>query len=150
MLEIDKFWTDDNPLGFDKTLLAMRAYGKNSHLYAISRLFAVIGKNPNQVPAPKKCWEIANDKAQISNMVERAGRCLNLALKMAENESKSQQNKIFSPQNWIKAQESLNGVSNQILQFYNITLPELAHDKKQSIEALAIYQEHFESCWIAD
>jgi len=59
-------------------------------------------------------------------------------------------NKIFSPQNWIKAQESLNGVSNQILQFYNITLPELAHDKKQSIEALAIYQEHFESCWIAD
>ena len=80
-----------------------------------------------------------------------AGKCLNSALENASAEA-SNDDKIFSPQNWIKAKASLKDTRNAIrssLQMLKL-LPEGMEVVKKLSEGLSMDKEDFESRWTAD
>jgi hypothetical protein len=144
MKEVMKNWNDRNPLGFNETLLTMKAYAPFHHLYAISMFFAISNIKHDRVPSPFATLEKAKSSGIIDQIVKRAGRCLNSALKAASNRSLN--NAIFSPQNWIKSKQSLIDINTAIEQHLDM-LPTMDGGEEQFERlknALTIGQEQFE------
>ncbi|WP_057919866.1 AIPR family protein [Lysobacter antibioticus] len=139
-------WDKDNPLGFNETLLAMKSYAPFHHLLAVSYFFAYSSKQPDRVPAP----DVALAKAKESNIydwiVSLAGKALNMALTNAANEPLAA-NRVFSPNNWMKAKSSLSGVAN-VVQTQLMMLPDMG--AKDQCAALILPPEAFEYRWQAD
>jgi AIPR protein len=119
MKEVEGCWTSENPLGLNETLLAMKAYAPYHHLYAISECFSISNNQSERVPNPSACYEKAKADNKISEIVKIAGISLNMALEAAANEPLAQ-NKIFSPQNWIKTKTCLAGINFAIRNYFNI------------------------------
>jgi hypothetical protein len=111
MAAIREVWTDENPLDFDATLLAMKAYAPFHHLYAISIIFAIANKASDRVPMPAATWEAAVNNGKIAQLVKMSGRCLSSALKNAVTQASG---KIFNPANWVKSKQSLNDINATI------------------------------------
>lgn len=116
MKELKKKWTTDNPLGLNESLLAMKAYAPFHHLYAISMCFAISNNLPERVPSPSQCLEKAQKYGMVEEIIKISGTSLNMALEVASNEA--QQNRVFSPQNWIKAKTCLAGINGAIRQYF--------------------------------
>jgi hypothetical protein len=149
--EIMKCWVPDNPLGLNESLLAMRGYAPYHHLYAVSECFSILCGQPDRVPNPHSALERAKAKAVVEKLVEIAGTCLNSALEAAANEPQPA-NRVFSPQNWIKAKTCLSGINAAIRQYFNM-LPTMPGGKDMSRnlkDALALPAEAFEYRWAAD
>lgn len=145
MREVMKNWNDSNPLGFNETLLTMKAYAPFHHLYAISMLYAIGNSKHDRVPAPFSTWEKAKSSNMVDQIVKTAGRCLNTALRVASNRSLPN-NTIFSPQNWIKSKQSLNDINTAIEQYLDM-LPTMDGGEQQFEKlknGLTIGQEQFE------
>jgi hypothetical protein len=151
MQEILKGWASSNPLGLNESLLAMRAYAPYHQLYAVSMCFAITSVQPDRVPNPSICWEKAQSKNIVSQIVEIAGSCLNTALEAAANEPQPQ-NRVFSPQNWIKAKTCLSAINQAIRQYFNMlpTMPGGKDMSKNLKECLTLSVEDFEYRWAAD
>lgn len=150
MRAIQQVWTDKNPLGFNETLLAMRAYAPYHHLYAISMCFA-ISNGADRVPSPSACLERAEKQGLIDEVVRIAGSSLNMALEAAANESQPQ-NKVFSPQNWIKTKTCLAGINFAIRNYFQM-LPMMPGGQQLSQrlkDGLVLAPETFEHRWAAD
>ena len=149
--EINKSWTKENPLGLNETLLAMKAYAPYHHLYAISMCFAIANNLADRVPNPNKCWEKASQTNMINEIVKISGISLNMALEAAANEPQPQ-NKVFSPQNWIKAKTCLAGINFAIRNYFNMLpmIPGGQEIKNKLNDTLIIGQEDFEYRWAAD
>jgi hypothetical protein len=143
---IDGKWTKDNPLGFNETLLAMKAYAPHHHLFAVSAFFSVGSNKPDRVPAPDAALERAKDRNIVDWVVNFAGKALNMALTNAANEPLPG-NRVFSPANWVKAKSSLTGITN-VVQTQLMMLPDMG--AKQQCEALVLPPESFEYRWQAD
>jgi len=143
---IDGKWTKDNPLGFNETLLAMKAYAPYHHLFAVSAFFSVGSNKPDRVPAPDAALERAKERRIVDWVVNFAGKALNMALTNAANEPLPG-NRVFSPANWVKAKSSLTGITN-VVQTQLMMLPDMG--AKQQCEALVLSQEAFEYRWQAD
>ena len=148
MRAVDKIWTAENPLSFNETLLAMRAYAPNAHLYAISACFAIFNNKPDKVPVPSRSMESAMRHGLTTEIVEIAGQCLNIALEAAANESQPN-NRVFSPHNWIKAKQSLTGINAQVHSFCRFMLTKLPN-AQQIKAALTLQPEDFGDRWAAD
>ena len=151
MQEIMKGWTSENPFGLNETLLAMKAYAPFHQLYAVSMCFAIENKQAERVPNPHRCYEKAKSNGMTEKIVEIAGSCLNTALEAAANEPQ-QQNRVFSPQNWIKAKTCLAGINAAVRNYFNM-LPALPGGKEFRLklgESLALSNEDFEYRWAAD
>ena len=151
MQEINKSWAKENPLGLNETLLAMKAYAPYHHLYAVSMCFAIANNLADRVPNPYKCWEKASQTNMINEIVKISGISLNMALEAAANEPQPQ-NKVFSPQNWIKAKTCLAGINFAIRNYFNMLpmIPGGQEIKNKLYNALIIGQEDFEYRWAAD
>jgi hypothetical protein len=130
----------------------MRAYAPYHHLYAISNCFIILNKMPkDNVPSPS----IAFDKAQRSNLLDQlvdiAGSCLNSALEAAANEPLPN-NKVFSPQNWIKTKTCLADIRKAINLHFTM-LPAMPGGKellqKLKLE-LQMESNEFNERWAAD
>ena len=143
---IDAKWSKDNPLGFNETLLAMKAYAPFHHLYAISVFFSVGSNKVDRVPAPDVTLQAAKDKNIVDWVVNFSGKALNMALTNAANETLPA-NRVFSPNNWIKAKTSLVAVTN-VIQTQLMMLPDMG--AKQQCDALVLPPEAFEYRWQAD
>lgn len=144
-------WTKDNPLGLNESLLAMKSYAPNHHLFAISVIFCEVNKMPESVPNPSVALKKLQDSDLLDYVVEMAGKCVNSALENASSEA-SNDNKIFSPQNWIKAKASLRDIRGAIrssLQMLNL-IPQGAEVVDKLNSGLAMEKEDFESRWTAD
>lgn len=113
MRTVREVWVDDNPLGFDEALLAMKAYAPYHHLYAVSMIFAIANKASDRVPAPSATWEAAQRNGKASQLVKMAGRCLSSALKNAVTHAAGQ-DRIFNPANWVKNKQSLADITATI------------------------------------
>jgi hypothetical protein len=113
MQEVREVWVEANPLGFDETLLAMKAYAPFHHMYAISMLFAISNNKSDLVPAPQATWKAAQNAALVDELVSIAGQCLSTALENAVTNAAGQ-NKIFNPANWIKSKQSLTDINSTI------------------------------------
>lgn len=144
-------WNKENPMALNESLLAMKAYAPYHHLFAISVIFCEINKMPESVPNPAVSIEKLKSSGLLDYVVEMAGKCLNSALENASAEA-SNDDKIFSPQNWIKAKASLKDTRNAIrssLQMLKL-LPEGMEVVKKLSEGLSMDKEDFESRWTAD
>ena len=146
MFLIASRWSKDNPLGFNETLLAMRSYAPFHHLFAISMYFAVASNHVDRVPAPDVALQRARERGIVDWVVNFAGKALNMALTNAANEVLPA-NRVFSPNNWIKAKTSLTGITN-VIQTQLMMLPDMG--AKDQCAALVLDAETFEYRWQAD
>ena len=145
-------WVQENPLGLNESLLAMRAYAPHHHLYAISLCFCVANNmQDGNVPNPIKAWENAIHGKVVDRVVDMAGSCLNSALEAAANEPQVG-NRVFSPQNWIKTKTCLAGIRAAIRQYFNMlpTMPGGRELKKAMEQPLKMENADFEARWAAD
>jgi len=144
-------WKQDNPLSLNESLLAMKAYAPYHQLYAISMCFAISNNQSDRVPSPHKSYENATNAGMVSKIVEIAGICLNTALVAAANEPQPQ-NRVFSPQNWIKTKTCLAGINAAIHQYMSM-LPIMPGGKEMSAQlkaTLSMPVDYFEYRWAAD
>ncbi|MBI5847196.1 MAG: AIPR family protein [Nitrospirae bacterium] len=151
MTEIMKGWVPANPLGLNESLLAMKAYAPFHQLYATSICFSKSNNQIDRVPNPFACWERVQSKGLVEQIVQIAGTCLNTALEAAANEPLPQ-NRVFSPQNWIKTKTCLSGINAAVGQYFAM-LPSMPGGKELSKnlrESLALPVEDFEYRWAAD
>lgn len=153
MQEIMKCWTSENILGLNETLLAMKAYAPYHQLYAVSMCYSIVSNLPEMVPSPKASWDQAVAKNQIEQIVKIAGSCLNTALEAAANEPQPA-NRVFSPQNWVKAKACLSGINAAIRQYFSMlpTLP-MPGAKELSLQlknTLTLPRDSFDYRWAAD
>ena len=116
MKEIKKRWERENPLSLNESLLAMRAYARYHHLYAVSLFFCQANRR-QQVPNPAVTLAKALEASFVGQLVDSAGTCLNSALEAAANEPQPP-NRVFSPQNWIKTKKCLAGIRQAIGQYF--------------------------------
>lgn len=151
MNHVWKAWSKDNPLGLNETLLVMRAYAPYHHLYAVSMCFAIANNQSDRVPDPDACFVKAQGNSMVDDIVKIGGVCLNMALEAAANEPQPA-NRVFSPQNWIKAKTCLAGINFAIRNYFNM-LPLMPGGKEMKAKldgALSLETGDFEYRWAAD
>ena len=106
---------------------------------------------PDRVPSPHACLQKAQNAGMVDEIVRIAGVSLNMALVAAANETQPA-NRVFSPQNWIKAKTCLAGINFAINNYFAM-LPHMPGGKemKERLEAaLMLKPEDFEYRWAAD
>lgn len=150
MKEVLKRWSKENPLGLNESLLAMKAYAPYHHLYAISVCFGVSNSMPMEsVPNPDIAYQKASQFGLVDQIVDLAGRSLNFALESAANEPQ-ESNRVFSPQNWIKAKKCLAGIRAAVSQSLNMLPMMNAEIANKLKDGLKLDREDFEARWSAD
>lgn len=151
MGRILKAWGKDNPLGLNETLLVMRSYAPYHHLYAVSMCFAIANNQADRVPSPDACLIKAQGNSMVDDIVKIGGVCLNMALEAAANEPQPA-NRVFSPQNWIKAKTCLAGINFAIRNYFNMLplMPGGTEMKAKLDVALGLETGDFEYRWAAD
>ncbi|GHV92228.1 hypothetical protein AGMMS50268_27310 [Spirochaetia bacterium] len=147
-----KRWTKDNPLSLNESLLVMRAYAPYHHLYAISNCFVILNKMPqDNVPSPSVTFNKAEKSNLLDQLVDIAGSCLNSSLEAAANEPLPN-NRVFSPQNWIKTKTCLADIRKAINLHFTM-LPSMPGGKellqKLKLE-LQMESSEFTERWAAD
>ncbi len=151
MREIMKAWTPANPLHFNESLLAMKAYATFHQLYAVSMCFNTMNNKLDKVPTPDLCYTQAKSKELVGKIVGISGVCLNSALTTAAHREQSQ-NRIFSHQNWVKAKTCLDDINFAIESYFNI-LPTMEGGNQllDSLKGvLTLPEGAFEDRWAAD
>lgn len=152
MSRVWKAWGKDNPLGLNETLPVMRAYAPYHHLYAVSMCFAIANNQADRVPDPDACLVGAEAAGMVDDIVKISGISLNMALEAAANETQPG-NRVFSPQNWIKAKTCLAGINFAIRNYFNVLplMPQGGREMKAKIDAaLSLDAAKFEYGWAAD
>lgn len=151
MAEIMKGWTPENPWGLNESLLAMKAYAPYHQLYAVSMCFAIASNQADRVPNPYRCYENAEKQQLIGEIVRIAALSVNMALEAAANEPQPQ-NKVFSPQNWIKAKTCLAGINMAIRNYFSMLpmIPGGQEIDRKLKTALKLEPDAFEYRWAAD
>jgi hypothetical protein len=151
MHEILKVWTPQNPLELNETLLSMKAYAPYHHLYAIAMCFSIANNQAEKIPAPYRTLEKAIADGTITELVRISGISLNMALEVAANESQPA-NRVFSPQNWVKAKSCLAGINGAIRNYFSMLpmMPGGQEIKTHMNRTLALNPEDFEYRWSAD
>jgi len=153
MQTITRGWTADNPFSLNESLLAMKAYAPYHHLYAVSMCFSIISGLQEMVAKPTVAYERAKSGNQVDQIVSIAASCLNTALEAAANEPQPL-NRVFSPQNWIKAKTCLAAINAAIRQYFTM-LPTMpmpgAKDMAERLrDTLTLSRDNFEYRWAAD
>lgn len=144
-------WVNDNPMGLNESLLAMKAYAPHHHLYTISMFFCEVNKMPESVPNPAIAYELLKKNDLLDTIVDMAGQCLNMAFETASSET-VESGKIFSPQNWIKAKVSLKDIRSAVKN--QMGALKFAPGCKEIVDkinkGLKMNTTDFESRWTAD
>ncbi len=144
-------WNFDNPMNLNPALLSMKAYAPYHQLYAVSIYFCEINRMPESVPNPAKVLSLLNENNLLDKIIEMAGNSLNMAFESASAES-TDNGKIFSPQNWIKAKASLRNIKDAVKNQMG-TLKFIEGGKEiygKISNALQMETTNFESRWTAD
>jgi hypothetical protein len=151
MREVLKAWISDNPLSFNETLLAMKAYAPYHHLYAVGMCFSISNNQAERVPSPSKSFDAAVKVGMVTEIVKVAGISLNMALEAAANEAQPA-NRVFSPQNWVKSKTCLAGINGALRNYFSMLpmMPGGADIKKKLSDATVLKPENFEYRWSAD
>ena len=142
---------NSNPLGLNETLLAMKAYAPYHHFFAVSVIFCEINNMPDAVPEPSEVLKLMNNAGLSETVIDIAGQCLNMAFEFAASEA-SQNNRVFSPPNWIKAKASLKDIRGAVRQY--IMMSKLSQAGRQITDKLTsglkMSRDNFSSRWAAD
>ncbi|MBQ7665958.1 MAG: AIPR family protein [Synergistaceae bacterium] len=142
---------NSNPIGLNETLLAMKAYAPYHHFFAVSVIFCEINNMPDSVPDPHEALKLMKSSGLTGTIIDIAGQCLNMAFELAASEA-SQNNKVFSPPNWIKAKASLKDIRGAVKQY--IMMSKLTQAGRQVTEqltsSLKMSRDNFSPRWAAD
>jgi len=144
-------WNEENPMNLNPALLAMKAYAPYHQLYAVSVYFCEMNRMPELVPNPTKALELLKSNNLLDKIIEMAGNSLNMAFESASAEA-SENGKIFSPQNWIKAKASLRNIREAVRnQMGALKFIEGGNEISQKIsQGLKMQTTDFENRWTAD
>jgi hypothetical protein len=99
---IEEAWPN---LAMNDVLKAGRSYVKYHLLFSISSIIAAVNKQPTLVVEPSATLQAANAPDTILPL---AANCLENALQAALNQAQIG-GKVFSPQNWLKTNSSVQG-----------------------------------------
>jgi hypothetical protein len=99
---IEEAWPN---LALNDVLKAGRTYVKFHILFSISSIFSAVNKQPTQVVEPSATIKAAQSSGDILPL---AANCLENALQNGINQAQIG-GKIFSPQNWLKNNASVQG-----------------------------------------
>jgi hypothetical protein len=148
---VNKNWVSENPLNFNETLLAMRAYAPYHHLYAVGMCFSISNNRSENVPSPSRTYEVALKAGMVDELVKVAGASLNMALEAAAHEPQLT-NRVFSPQNWIKTKGCLSGINGAIRNYFSMlpAMPGGSEIKQRLTAATQLKPADFEDRWSAD
>lgn len=142
-------WTPDNPMGLNESLLAMKSYAPFHHLYAISVIFAETSNMSEMVPRPSKVLAQLKKCDMMDTIVNIAGKTLNRAFKNANSKAVAE-NRVFSPQNWIKSKASIVTLTEAL----RVRLDAMEDDETNlgaKIQSCCkLEKQDFESRWTAD
>lgn len=105
MQHIERRWQEGS-LGLNEALLAVPSYAKFHLLFGVQVCFSIASNHADKVPAPSATIAALGDPDPIITL---AANCYNSALDSAVSEYQ-EKGKVFSPQNWLKAKDSLNKV----------------------------------------
>jgi hypothetical protein len=101
--QIERRWKDQD-LNLNEPLAAAQSYSKLHLLYAIQACFCVASNQIDKVPMPSATVNLlAGDPDPVITM---AANCFNSGLDAAINEYQ-ERGRLLSPQNWLKAKDSL-------------------------------------------
>lgn len=144
-------WNNNNPMGLNETLLAMKAYAPYHQLYAISAIFSELNNMNNLVPCPTKALIGLQKNNNMELIIKISGKCLDNAMKTAASEAQLK-DRIFSAQNWIKSKTSLSNIRAAISNY--LTSLEVVPEAQTLIEQLktdlSLNKDDFEARWSAD
>ncbi len=142
-------WNPDNPMGLNESLLAMKSYAPFHHLFAVSVVFSEVSNMSEMVPRPSKVLENLKKFDMLDTVINMAGKTLNRAFKNANSKAISE-NKVFSPQNWIKSKASIVTLTEAL----RVRLDAMEDDETSlgtKIQACCkLEKRDFESRWTAD
>lgn len=142
-------WNPDNPMGLNESLLAMKSYAPFHHLYAISVIFAETSNMSEMVPRPSKVLAQLKKCDMMDTIVNIAGKTLNRAFKNANSKAIAE-NRVFSPQNWIKSKASIVTLTEAL----RVRLDAMEDDETNlgaKIQSCCkLEKQDFESRWTAD
>ena len=146
------YWNKDNVLGLNESLLAMRSYAPYHQLYGISLFFSIVnGIRGEMVIKPSVALRKLEESNMLDYIIRMSGKCLNTALINASAEPQPE-NKVFSPQNWIKTKKCLNDIRSTISSMLNTIsmLPENAETYNKIVSSLKSENDEFYARWTAD
>lgn len=142
-------WIPDNPMRLDESLIAMKAYAPFHHLFAISVLFSEYSNMSNMVPKPSTCLQRLKENNMLDKAINLTGKTLNRAFKNANSKAIAE-NKVFSPQNWIKAKQSITALTEAV----RVRIDALDDDEtnlgNEFEKCCKLDKSEFESRWSAD
>jgi hypothetical protein len=140
---IERRW-DENSLNLNEALMAVPSYSKHHLLYAIQACFCAANNQVDKVPAPSATGIALGDPDAIITM---AANCYNSALDAAMSEYQ-EKGKVFSPQNWLKAKDSILKIQAAVKMYLGMigNIPGGAELKK----SLIIPADKFGLRWSAD
>ena len=110
--QIERRW-DENNLFLNEALAATPSYTKSHLLFAIQACFCVASGQIDKVPTPSATSIVLNDTSTVDAVITMAANCYNSALEAAIMEYQ-ERNKVFSPQNWLKAIDSILKVQTAV------------------------------------
>lgn len=142
-------WKPENPMGLNESLLAMKAYAPFHHLFAISVMFAEVSNMSEMVPKPSIVLEKLKEHSMMDAIINITGKTLNRAFKNA-NSKYIADNKVFSPQNWIKSKASIVTLTEAL----RVRLDAMEDDESnlglKVQECCKLEKNCFEHRWTAD
>jgi hypothetical protein len=139
---VEERW-NSGELPLNEALLASPSYSKFHLFYAVQLFFSAASNQIDKVPSPSGTVNVADP----AGLIGFAANCYNSALDagMAEYQEKG---KIFSPQNWLKAKDSLLKLQASVrmsMGFIN-AMPGGAELRK----SLVLPADRFGLRWVAD
>ena len=142
----------NNPINFNESLLAMKAYAPYHHLYAISVFVGVLNNMPSDsVPSPKVVLKKLKDSNLLDKIVGMAGKALNTGFESANAQTVTD-GKVFSPQNWIKSKGSLTKIRDAVTPM--LSALEMVDGGKEVLtnlrNSLKMQSTDFSDRWTAD
>jgi hypothetical protein len=143
-LHIERRWKEGN-LGLNEALEATPSYSKSQLLFAIETCFAVASNQLDKVPMPSATVAVLNGGPDA--LITMAANCFNSALDAAVAEYQ-ERGKIFSPQNWLKAKDSLLKIQTAVRMYMGMigNVPGGPELKR----SLVIPADNFTLRWAAD
>jgi len=141
---IMKDW--DN-LPFDDLLKATKSYVRFHILFSISSIIAYANNQGDKVPFPSATLDIVEKHGK--EILPFAATCLNQALKSA-NQQAQLSGKIFSPQNWLKKNDSVMAQSLVASTMVGMMEGMSSIGGKNIKEILKLSPDQFELRWKAE
>ncbi len=143
MQRIEQRW-QQNSLGLNEALMAVPSYAKFHLLFGVQVCFCIASNQSDKVPSPSATLPALSDPDPIITL---AANCYNSALEVAVSEYQ-EKGKVFSPQNWLKAKDSLNKVQASLRMYMGMmtSMPGGVDLKKR----LVLDASKFSLRWSAD